>query len=191
MQISGSTCLLLGGLLLLPSLASGQEPAARSGLWGGFRVGYSGLRMTCSDCSPIETVGATSGAFQFGWTLTPTWLLGLELDGWQREESDDHGEVVRATITWYPRPTAHGFIRAGLGREVFYGALIDGPRERAQGLGLLIAAGYDVRMSRGLSITPVVSLSQGWVGTTRFLGHPVRSGVRDMVVTAAIGVTGH
>ena len=178
-------------LATAPSSLSAQDPAPRGGLWGAVGVGYSALRFACTSCAPGETVGATSSLIQLGWTLGPHWAVGLELAGWRREGSDDHGTDLMATTRWYPRTGGRAFVHSGLGRSAFRGAVRDGPREQGGGVGFLLGAGYDVAMGSSISVTPLAAVTHSRIGTTRYFGQAVRSGVRYTVLSVGIGVTAH
>ncbi len=178
-------------LVVGPGSLSAQSHAPRGGLWGGVGVGYGALRFDCSSCPPGETVGATAGQSQIGWTLNPRWLVGLTLSGWQREGSDDHGTELMAAIRWYPRGRGRAFVQSGLGRSSFRGAVFDGPREHGAGIGFMVGAGYDVAMGRSVSVTPLLALTHSRIGSTSLFGQVERSGVRYTVLVFGIGVTAH
>lgn len=148
------------------SVASAGHPQERHGFWIGFGAGVGSANLTCDDCEGgRETSGV--GFVRMGGTLSDRILLGGEVNLWSKEQD---GVTVNlygmlATLTLYPRPASGFFVKGGLGVSFTDNEIHEGDKtittDLGTGLGLLVGAGYDVRVRRNLSITPAVSF---WYG---------------------------
>jgi hypothetical protein len=148
--------------LLLAGSASAQQAQTRQGFWVGGGMGYGSLGLGCTGCVDVGRTGGLSGYAKLGGTLRPNILLGVEMNGWTKSEGG-------ATITmgnfsgaayWYPMATQGLFIKGGAGYSVL--AVDDGfSNANDSGFGLLGGVGYDIRVGRNLSITPVANWFRG------------------------------
>ena len=148
--------------VLLASSASAQQAQTRQGFWVGGGMGYGSMGLSCTGCSDVGRTGGISGYAKLGGTLRPNILLGVEMNGWTKNEGS-------ATITmgnfsgaayWYPMATQGLFIKGGAGYSVL--AVDDGSTSaNDSGFGLLGGVGYDIRVGRNLSITPVANWFRG------------------------------
>jgi len=148
--------------ILLASSASAQRAQTRQGFWIGGGMGYGSMGLGCSGCAGVGRTGGLSGYAKLGGTLRPNILLGVEMNGWTKNEG-------AATITmgnfsgaayWYPMATQGLFIKGGAGYSVL--AVDDGfSSANDSGFGLLGGVGYDIRVGRNLSITPVANYFRG------------------------------
>jgi hypothetical protein len=148
--------------VLLASSASAQQAQTRQGFWVGGGMGYGSLGLSCTGCVDVGRTGGLSGYAKLGGTLRQNILLGVEMNGWTKSESG-------ATITmgnfsgaayWYPMATQGLFIKGGAGYSVL--AVDDGfSSANDSGFGLLGGVGYDIRVGRNLSITPVANWFRG------------------------------
>ena len=148
--------------VLLASSASAQQAQTRQGFWVGGGMGYGSLGLSCTGCVDVGRTGGLSGYAKLGGTLRPNILLGVEMNGWTKSEAG-------ATITmgnlsgaayWYPMATQGLFIKGGAGYSVL--AVDDGTTSaNDSGLGLLGGVGYDIRVGRNLSMTPVMNWFRG------------------------------
>jgi len=148
--------------ILLASSASAQQAQTRQGFWIGGGMGYGSMGLGCSGCAGVGRTGGLSGYAKLGGTLRQNILLGVEMNGWTKSEAG-------ATITmgnhsgaayWYPMATQGLFIKGGAGYSVL--AVDDGfSSANDSGFGLLGGVGYDIRVGRNLSITPVANYFRG------------------------------
>ena len=138
--------------ILLASSASAQQAQTRQGFWIGGGLGYGSL-----GCDGCDRVGAPSGYFKLGGTLRQNILLGVETNGWTKSELGNRLTMgnVSGAIYWYPM-TNGMFVKAGAGYSV-----LDSGIASTSGFGLLGGVGYDVRVGRNLSITPVANWFRG------------------------------
>ena len=148
--------------VLLASSASAQQAQTRQGFWVGGGMGYGSMGLSCTGCVGVGREGGLSGYAKLGGTLRPNILLGVEMNGWTKSEAG-------ATITmgnlsgaayWYPMATQGLFIKGGAGYSVL--GVDDGVTSADDsGFGLLGGVGYDIRVGRNLSITPVANWFRG------------------------------
>jgi Outer membrane protein beta-barrel domain len=167
--------------VLLASSASAQQAQTRQGFWIGGGMGYGSFGLGCSTCGDLGRTGGLSGYAKLGTTLRPNILLGVEMNGWTKSEAG-------ATITlgnlsgaayWYPMATQGLFIKGGAGYSVL--SADDGATSGSDsGFGLLGGVGYDIRVGRNLSITPVANYFRGG-----FVGGSAN------VLQLGMGVTSH
>jgi outer membrane protein with beta-barrel domain len=172
-------CALLA--LALATTASAQQAQTRQGIWFGGGLGYGSLGTSCDGCADVDREGGVSGYAKVGGTLRQNILLGVELNGWTKDEGGatvTMGNLSGAAY-WYPMPTQGLFIKAGAGYSDLR-VSSGGISASDGGFGLLGGLGYDIRASRNLSITPVANYFRG-----SFDG-----GSAD-VLQIGIGVTAH
>jgi len=139
--------------VLLASSASAQKAQTRQGFWIGGGLGYGSL-----GCDGCDRVGAPSGYLKLGGTLRQNILLGVETNGWTKSELGNRLTMgnVSGAIYWYPMTTNGMFVKAGAGYSV-----LDNGFASTSGFGLLGGVGYDVRVGRNLSVTPVANWFRG------------------------------
>jgi hypothetical protein len=139
--------------VLLASSASAQKAQTRQGFWIGGGLGYGSL-----GCDGCDRVGAPSGYLKLGGTLRQNILLGVETNGWTKSELGNRLTMgnVSGAVYWYPMTTNGMFVKAGAGYSV-----LDNGFASTSGFGLLGGVGYDVRVGRNLSVTPVANWFRG------------------------------
>jgi hypothetical protein len=153
-------CALLA--VLLATTATAQQAQTRQGFWIGGGMGYGSMGLSCDGCAGVGREGGLSGYIKLGGTLRQNILLGVESNGWRKSEGGatvTMGNLSAATY-WYPMVTNGLFIKGGVGYSVL--KVDDGVTSADDsGLGILAGLGYDVRVSRNLSITPVANWFRG------------------------------
>ncbi|MDQ3223303.1 MAG: hypothetical protein M3Q75_07530 [Gemmatimonadota bacterium] len=139
--------------VLLAGSASAQQAQTRQGFWISGGLGYGSL-----GCDGCDRVGAPSGYLKLGGTLRENILLGVETNGWTKSELGARLTMgnVSGAVYWYPMTTNGLFVKAGAGYSV-----LDDSFSSTSGFGLLGGVGYDVRVSRNLSVTPVANWFRG------------------------------
>ena len=166
---------------LLATTAFAQQAQTRDGFWVGGGMGWGSLGLSCTGCVDVGRTGGLSGYAKLGGTLRPNILLGVETNGWRKSEAG-------ATITlgnlsgaayWYPMATQGLFVKGGVGYSVL--SVDDGTGSaNDSGFGLLAGLGYDVRVGRNLSMTPVMNWFRGGF-----------DGGSANVIQLGLGVTSH
>ena len=178
-----SRCLVVLAALvvaLAPAASAQGHPQTREGFWIGFGLGWGSLSFSCSGCSGSE--GALSGYLKMGGTLSPKLLLGGETNGWTKSQSGTTVTAANASaaLYFYPAPASGFFVRGGLGWATL-SASSGGGTGSQSGVGFVVGAGYDVRVSPKMSVSPMASFNWGDLG----------SGVKQNVFQIAVGVTWH
>lgn len=148
--------------VLLAGSASAQQAQARQGFWIGGGMGYGSMGLSCTGCADVGREGGLSGYAKLGGTLRPNILLGVEMNGWTKSEGSatvTMGNLSGAAY-WYPMATQGLFIKGGAGYSVL--SLDTGTGNgNDSGFGILGGVGYDIRVGRNLSITPVANWFRG------------------------------
>ena len=157
-------------LMASPLALQAQRASARAAAPVNDRAGYSlslGLgggssALTCTGCSTSDRENGASGYFRVGKGFTPSMMLGLELNGWNKTENNVTGRagMFSAIAQWYPSMTNGFFAKGGLGLarttiDDRTGASPD--KVEATGFGYQVGAGYDMNIARRWSITPYVN----------------------------------
>ncbi len=181
----------LGVLLIvtMPAL-SAQHPQTRDGFWIGFGFGYGSRHETCTGCGSANDGGVT-GFLKLGGTLSKNVLLGGAVNAWTKSESgvtESLGNVT-ASVYYYPAPASGLFLTGGLGLSDY--RLSDGGSITGAGWGFTAGTGYDIRVGRNVSLTPVVNFAYGHVGDLSSGGTTVDAGWKQSVIDFALGVTFH
>ena len=144
-------------LLAWPALA--QRPQVRQGYWISGGLGYGSLDVACDGCDSDRQSGLT-GRLAMGGTLSPHFLIGGDVESWAKEV--DGVDILFGHISgvgyWYPRATGGLFVKGGVG----FGSLsVDaGPLGESsdRGLALHAGVGYDIRLARNFSVTPIAGV---------------------------------
>jgi hypothetical protein len=118
---------------------------------------------------------APAGYLRIGVAVRPNFVLGGEVNGWYRREDRTSGPslgilTANAIAQWYPRVSNGFFVSGGLGvgtwrsNSEFIWSAQGAVRQmysvhlHTNGLGYQFGAGYDVHVSRNLSVAPYVTL---------------------------------
>lgn len=130
-------------------------------LWWELGAGYGSLKFSCSLCVPDRS-GGLAGEGALGLRLGRGFGLGAHVallrgsrDG-DREETWRFGPVVR----WAPNPGSGFYLRGALDLLHYRAHPLNdqqntsGNRTKSNALGLGVGVGYDVPVSRGLSLSP-------------------------------------
>jgi hypothetical protein len=152
------TLFLVALLLPIAGTSLNAQAVPRRGLWIGGGLGFGFARVRCDVCTN-DRDGGISGHARLGGSISPSFLLGVEGNGWRNSEEDfDFGfGAVNAVGYWYPSPTgAPWYLKAGFG---VVGYRIDDnagddPAITATSFGGQFGAGYDLRIAGNLSLTP-------------------------------------
>jgi hypothetical protein len=191
-------------LVVLAIVAVEALPAAaqeRQGFWISGGGGWGSLGVSVDELED-EREGSGVGFLRGGWTLTPRVLLGGELNAWSQSEEVEQGLDARLTVynlsvalTYYPQPMGGFFVKGGIGGTFADTDLtLEGTSitvDLGRGVGFIAGAGYDVRLTRRLYLTPAVNLWYGRLGDIQVLGEPLFSGWSHNVVDITIGLTFH
>jgi hypothetical protein len=167
--------------VLLAGSAFAQNAQTRDGFWIGGGLGYGSLGLACDGCGDVDRTGGISGYAKLGMTVRPNVLLGVEMNGWTKSEADTRVTLgnFSGAAYWYPMATNGLFIKAGAGYSALSADAGTGSATDT-GFGLLGGVGYDIRMGRNMSITPVANYFRGGF-----------DGGSANVLQIGVGVTSH
>jgi hypothetical protein len=178
--------------VIVPATADAQE---RGHFAVGFGGGYGTGQLTCDDCdSGRESGGA--GYFWLAGALNDQNLLGVEVDLWTKTSFGATLNVVNVsgTYTLYPSPTSDFYVKLGMGVSsfdvveiVFQGQSFD--IDFGSGFGAVFGAGYDVRVSNRVSVTPAVNVWLGFFGDIEILGLTLAERTNGNVIAFTVGLT--
>jgi len=146
--------------------AHAQNPQTRHGFWIGFGFGGGSARLSCNGCGDT-TITAATGHIKLGGTLRPNLLIGGEVNAWSRPK--ENGEKftlgnVSAIVQYYPAPANGFFLKGGLGVATAEdNSDVDG-KFTGTGFGFIFGLGYDIRVARNFSLTPIANLYWGGIG---------------------------
>jgi hypothetical protein len=165
--------------------AAAQHPQTREGFWIGFGFGYGSRHESCDACGST-TDGGVSSFLKLGGTLSKSVLLGGSVNAWTKSESgltETLGNVT-GSVYYYPAPASGFFLTGGVGFSEY--RLSDGGSVDGTGWGFTVGAGYDLRVGRMISLTPVVNFAYG--GGANPGG---ATGWKQNVIDFGLGVTFH
>jgi hypothetical protein len=149
------------------AVADAQQAHDRSGLWAGVGLGVGSARASCSVCAGRATGPAAHA--RLGGTISRKLLVGVQGIGWfdVAGASDRTLLMLAAVGTLYPWPDKGLYLEAGIGGYRYVEA--DTANELStQGLALHVGAGFDVRITRGVSLSPfAILVSSGSGNPTR------------------------
>lgn len=185
--------LTLTGLLLSLGAASAlaQHPQTREGFWINFGFGYGSAHESCDGCQDTTVAGVT-GFVRLGGTLRDNLLLGGEIDAWTHDYSPGNETLgsMTAALYYYPRPAGGLFLKGGLGFSN-YDFAYSGNSVTGIGGGIVLGAGYDIRVGRNTSLTPTADFWMGSVGDLKSSGTLVNTGWKQRVISLGLGITFH
>jgi hypothetical protein len=156
---------LAAAAALAPTPAAAQHAQTRQGFFFSGGLGHGSMALGCDDCEGLGREGGVNGYFTLGGTLSPQVLLGVETNGWVKSSNGNWQTLgsLMATAYFYPRTAQGLFVKAGLGGSSLIGDynVLDQDLAAESGLGLLVGAGYDVRIGGNTSVTPYVTYVRG------------------------------
>jgi len=198
MRIARAACLctvlVIGaGRAAQAQLVADKAPqASRQGFWIGFGFGGGTAGVTCEGCSSDRFSGAT-GRLAIGGTVSPNLTIGGESHVWvntQDQGVDESVGNVSASAYYYPSRTGNLFLQGGLGVSVY--SFDDGANTaEASGLGVILGIGYDIRLGRKFSLTPILAYSTALSGSLTFNGQDTGASVKPNFVSLSLSAVWH
>ncbi len=187
-RLAGVAAVLLLAATALPA----QHPQIREGFWIAFGPGWASTHLSCTGCSG-ETRSDATFDLRLGGTLRPDLLLGGDLSYWNHSENGVSESFGIAAVAgyFYPIVTAGLFIKGGVGVSVAHFET-GGQAAYGTGVGFLFGAGYDIRVARNFSVTPVLQFQYGPVGDIKFPnGSSYFAGLSQTLIGGGLDVTFH
>ena len=149
--------------------AAAQQLRTREGFWAAFGLGYGANSMSCgASCSvnPDVKGGSATASLKLGGTPSSRLRLGGEINVWIKDLSGGVTESVgnvSGAAYFYPSLRSGFFMKGGVG--VASVEFSQGNSNASQGgVGFLAGLGYDLPVSRKVSLTPVTNFYFGHEG---------------------------
>lgn len=196
--------LMILGLALLPSTGVWAQVTIAAPRHHGFSVGgglgYAATKLSCALCGEEGSrIGGISGFLRVGYTVTPSFLLGAEVDAWGGSASPESGDADSTTAGrfmgsamavgyWYPSPKMGLFLKAGAG-AVFY--RVDGDFLTVRTFGGTIGAGFEVPVKDNVSVVPFANYLDSAEGGLKLNGEDIDFNGSVSMWQLGIGVTVH
>jgi len=181
-----------GLLSVAAPAARAQYPQRRNGFWIGFGLGYGSANVTCDSCGSGSRTGGVTAFLKLGGTPSRNLLIGGAINGWSHESgcATETMANVTAFLYYYPAARSGLFLTGGLG---FSDYRVDtSPSVEGTGWGFTAGVGYDIRVGRNVSLTPVANFVYGGVGDLSVSGGGTfATGWKQNVVDFGLGVTFH
>ena len=181
------------GLLIPACETFAQRPQTREGVNISFGFGGGSAGIDCAGCQASRQSG-TLFYFNVGGTINRHLTLGGELNGFgysSRNEDDTIGSLM-AVAHFYPAPAIGFFLIGGAGlTSMSLDNHVDQVNVTSTSGGVLIGAGYDVRLGRNFSLTPNVSFVQGFAGKARVNDVSTSETVKPNYGQIGLGFTWH
>src|SRR6267143_320150 len=183
---------LLAAFSCAASAARAQYPQRRDGFWIGFGLGYGSANITCDNCGSGPRTDGITGFVKLGGTPSRNLLVGGAVNAWSHSDSSATEALTNLTASLYLYPAARRglFLTGGLGFSNYH--LNSTPSFDGTGWGFTAGAGYDLRVGRDVSLTPVVNYVYGTVGDVNQSGvGRFATGWKQNVIELGLGVTFH
>jgi hypothetical protein len=148
--------------------------------------------VSCDGCIDTGRLESASGFLKLGTAVSQNLLLGVEANGWRKRSSGVTENLGNVSAVAYLYPWARGglFVKGGGGLSTYI-ASGPGPDLTGTGWGLIAGVGYDLRVARNISLTPVANIYYGHLGSLVLGGNPVESGWQQNIVDVGLGITFH
>ena len=146
-----------------------SAPSRPQGWWGSVGVDLSAIRFACQDCADEQPVyESAAGQVAFGKTIGTKVAFGAEVS--IATPSGPPGRAVITAVTgsarWYPSSSPL-YVKFGVGMARGRSSLVSGAElyeTIRNGVVIDFGAGYDIRVSKSLAITPMAGWYMGAIG---------------------------
>ena len=179
-------------VLTLAQPLSAQGGSERQGTWFGFGLGTGWTHVTCELCD-ADRQRALSGNVKFGFTLSPSVLLGAEVNGWfQSEENiDELLGSFSGVVYWYPLSRGHLQLKGGLA-VLKYRISDEDNLITTTAFGPELGAAYEIRITRQVSLDPYLhAIITPSTAELRSEGTRVIGGVGLSLLQLSLALTWH
>ena len=192
---------VLGVLLLAAGSAAtvqAQGSEHRQGFWLQGGVMAASNRNDCSNCGTFEWDTGVAAFLRAGGRISKYVLLGGEAYAFRQTDGEALATEIQGLLViteWYPWLQHGGFLKVGIGVanvDLFITTTDGGTTETSKtGLGISLGMGWDIRITDGISITPVVNSYINAVGDLDVEPLGTADNVLTTLLTAGVGITFH
>jgi hypothetical protein len=198
-----SQCLAaLAGLIILSTVIvhsiEAQGSDHRRGFWLQGGVMAAANRTDCSNCGEFNWDEGVAVFLRAGGTISPHVLMGAEAYGFRQTDGEVTSTDIQglmAIAEWYPWLPLGGFVKVGIGVanvDLFVTTLDGGSTQSSKtGMAISIGFGWDIRVTNGVSITPVFNSYINAVGDLDVQPLGSADNVLTTLLTAGVAVTFH
>ena len=184
-------------LLVASSVASRAQDRVPFRAWVGMGLGAGPANIACNGCTSGWNLNGYTLLGSVGVMITPQLGIGLGLDQWvQSPEDSEATNTGTVLLHYYPIDRVGAFVEAGVGFSEGQARLNRSTTSaRGDGLALMAAVGYDVRVLtvRGgdVNLTPRVSYVYSSIGDLRYEASrtPFATGWRHQVLSVGLEVS--
>ncbi len=188
-------------LLVASSVASRAQDRVPFRGWVGLGLGAGPANIACNGCTSGWNLHGYTLLGSVGVMITPQLGIGLGLDQWvQSPEDSEATNTLTVLLHYYPIDRAGAFVEAGVGYSQGQARLNRSTTgARGDGLALMAAVGYDVRVFRferedgtyDVNLTPRVSYVYSSIGDLRYADSrtPFATGWRHQVLSVGLEVS--
>ena len=138
--------------------AFAQESNTRRGFWWGLGISYGWAHVSCDICM-ADRKGNVSATVNLGGTISQSFLLGGELNGWMRggeENVNEHMAAASGVAYWFPRASGSLHFKGGIA-YMTYRISDDEEALTSSGFGPQIGVGYHIDITRHASLQPYLN----------------------------------
>jgi hypothetical protein len=191
-----------GGVILMAAVfvnsVEAQGTDHRRGFWAQGGVMAASNRSDCSNCNDFAWDDGVAVFLRAGGTISPHVLMGAELYGFRQtdgESTETDIQGLMAIAEWYPWLHLGGFVKVGIGvanLDLFVSTIDGGSTQSSKtGMAISLGFGWDIRVTDGISVTPVVNTYINAVGNLDIEPVGTADNVLTTLLTAGVGVTFH
>lgn len=169
--------------------------ALHDGFTMGFGLGNGSAGVSCTGCATDRTNGL-SAYLNMGGALSPTLILGGELNGWSKDKTGSTSRIGFFTgyAQWYPNATNGFFVKTGLGVgsiSVEDKTTVPSSKLESAGFAYQVGAGYDFRVGHDFSLSPYAGYIATAGATAKLNGTSTNSTLNTNNFQVGIGLTWH
>jgi hypothetical protein len=184
-------------LLVFAAPAFAQEsPSPRQGFTVSFGLGAGSAGFSYEGSSSEERLTGPSGYLRIGGAVTPNLVIAGETHGWTYSKEGVTSRVgyLTAVAQWYPQTSGGFHLLGGLGMGMIDEEDSDptlGYALESVGVAAQFGLGYDVRISRGFSLTPYLNLLAMGGGEPKLNGSGLGGSLSANVIQFGLGFSWH
>jgi hypothetical protein len=187
------TALLAALAVAAPALSAQSSTTVpeRQGFGISFGFGAGSAGADCDFCSSERTTGL-SGYLRLGGHVNQQLFLGVESNGWTKEEEGVTESLgfYSGVLQWYPNVASSFYLKGGVGLATYL-ATDDIDEITSNALGLTVGMGYDLKVGQRFSLTPFANAMFSTKGELNFNDESTGLNVSANLIQVGLGFTWH